>query len=87
MLNKVAAIGLSLGLALSPLAALAQTSAAPVAPVASHSKSVSTGSHRAHRPQRLSMHKKPQHLSMHKVRAKGAALARLNGGAKPARQS
>jgi hypothetical protein len=33
------------------------------------------------------MHKKPQHLSMHKERAKGAALARLHGGAKPARQS
>lgn len=89
MLNKIAAIGLSLGLALSPLAALAQTgpSAAPAAPVASHSKSAPTGSHRTHRPQRLSMHKKPQHLSMHKERAKGAALARLHGGAKPARQS
>jgi hypothetical protein len=89
MLNKVAAIGLSLGLALSPLAALAQTgqSVAPAAPVASHSKSVSTGSHRTHRPQHLSMHKKPQHLSMHKKGAKGVALARLHGGAKPARQS
>jgi hypothetical protein len=84
MLNKVAAIGLSLGLALSPLAALAQTgpSAAPAAPVVSHSKSVSTGSHRTHRPQRLSMHKKPQHLSMHKARTKGAAFARLPAGAK-----
>ena len=82
MLNKVAVIGLSMGLALSPLAAFAQTSAASAAPVASHSKSVSTGSHRTHRVQRLSMHKKPQHLSMHKVRAKGAAVARLTGAAK-----
>jgi hypothetical protein len=76
MLNKVAAIGLSLGLALSPLAALAQTgqSAAPQAPVASHSKSVSKGSHRSHHRQQL---------SMHKVRAKGTDLARLSGGTKP----
>lgn len=59
MLNKVAAIGLSLGLALSPLAAFAQTgqSAAPAAPVASHSKPVSTGSHRTHHRPRVSMHK------------------------------
>jgi hypothetical protein len=76
MLNKVAAIGLSIGLALSPLTALAQTgqSAAPAAPVASHTKSVSTGSHRSHHRQQLSMHKQ---------RAKGTALARLPEGAKP----
>jgi hypothetical protein len=72
MLNKVAAIGLTLGLALSPMAALAQTgqSAAPAAS-ASHSKV--KGSHRTHhRPQ----------LSMHKARAKGTAPP-LPGGAKP----
>lgn len=65
MLKKVGVVGLSLGLALSPLAALAQT---PAAPVASHTKSVSTKSHRSHHPQRVSMHKE---------RAKGTALARL----------
>ena len=66
MLNKVAAIGLILGLALSPKAALAQTgqSAAPAASATSHSKV--TGSHRTHHRQKLSMHKQ---------RAKGTALA------------
>ena len=86
MLNKIAAIGLTLGLALSPMAAFAQTgqSTAPAASAASHSKA--TGSHRTFRrqasmhKQELSMHKPQpsahkQRVSMHKPRAKATALA------------
>src|SRR5574337_329925 len=62
MLKTLVAIGLSAGLALSPLAALAQADqttapAAPAASSASKAKPAHRGSHRRHQRQQARMHK------------------------------